>query len=448
MVHYIPNTGEQRAEMLGALGISGEEALFSDIPGSLVFSGPLDLPAAMSEMEVASHLGALAAQDAHACNAVCFLGAGIYDHFIPSVVNHMTLRQEFYTSYTPYQPELSQGTLQMIFEYQSMICALTGMDVSNASMYDGSSAMAEAAFMAGSLSKRGDILVSRSVHPETRRVLRTYLPMQGLKLVEFGLEDGISNMADLKEKIGQETAAVMVQNPNFFGCIEDLSAMGELAKENKAMFIVSANPIALAILEPPSSFGADIVVGEGQPLGNPMSFGGPGFGFFAVAEKYMRKIPGRVVGKTHDRDGKACFVLTMQAREQHIRREKATSNICSNQNLNVLMATVYMSLMGKEGLREVAEQSLRKAHFTREALLSDGSFKPLFGASFFNEFALYSEKSVEKLNRSLFDKGFIGGYDLSRDYPEFPKGWLVAVTEKRTREEIERFAACARGAEL
>lgn len=447
MVRFIPNTGEQRAEMLGVLGISSEEELFSDIHPSLLLKKPLKLPPAKSEMEVLARLGALAGRNAHAGEKVCFLGAGIYDHYIPSVVNHMALRQEFYTSYTPYQPELSQGTLQAIFEYQTMICELTGMDVSNASMYDGASAMAEAAFMAGAMTRKHEILVSRAVHPETRRVLATYLPLQGLRLVEFGLKDGVSDIDDLKAKIGDDAAAVLVQNPNFLGCLENLAEIGDLANTRKALFIVSANPVALSLLEPPSSFGADIVVGEGQALGNPMNFGGPGFGFFAVTEKYMRKIPGRVVGRTTDRDGKTCYVLTLQAREQHIRREKATSNICSNQNLCVLMASVYMSLMGKDGLREVAEQSLQKARFARETLLSTGCFKPLCDAPFFNEFALSSAKPVEKLNRVLLENGFIGGYGLSGDYPEYPAGWLVAVTEKRTREEIERFADCARRVE-
>ncbi len=442
-MRYIPNTEEQRAAMLDVLGFSDEEELFGDIPESLLFSRSLKLPPAMSEMEMLTHLGALAASNAHAGEKACFLGAGMYDHFIPAVVNHMALRQEFYTSYTPYQPELSQGTLQAIFEFQSMICALTGMDVSNASMYDGASAAAEAAFLAGGTTKRSDVLVSRSVHPETRRVLATYLPLRGMRLVECDIEDGVTNLGDLKEKISGETAAILVQQPNFFGCLEDLASLGAVVKESGALFVVSANPIALALLEPPSSFGADIVVGEGQPLGNPLSFGGPGFGFFAVREKYMRKLPGRVVGKTTDREGKPCFVLTLQAREQHIRREKATSNICSDQNLNVLMATVYMSLLGPQGLREVAEQSLQKAHVARESLCAEGGFSPLFGAPFFNEFALKSPKPVERLNRHLLTEGFLGGYDLSLAYPEYPGGWLVAVTEKRTREEIERFAVCA-----
>lgn len=310
MLRYIQNTGEQRAEMLKALGIPSEEDLFSDIPSSLLLKKPLNLPPARSEAEVLARLKALAEKNANASQKVCFLGAGIYDHFIPSVVNHMALRQEFYTSYTPYQPELSQGTLQAIFEYQTMICELTGMDVSNASMYDGASAMAEAALMAGAATKKGRVLVSRAVHPETRKVLESYLPLQGLKLVEFGLKNGVSDIDDLAAKMDDDTAAVLVQNPNFLGSLEDLAAFGDLAKSRKAMFIVSANPVALSLLEPPASFGADIVVGEGQPLGNPMNFGGPGFGFFAVTEKYMRKIPGRVVGKTVDRDGKTCYVLT------------------------------------------------------------------------------------------------------------------------------------------
>ena len=442
MQRYIPNTPEQREEMLRVVGVRGTDDLFSDIPKELRLKDAMRLPPALSETELSHLMKGMASDTANAESSVCFLGAGMYDHFVPSVVNHMTLRQEFFTSYTPYQPELSQGTLRVIFEFQTMICALTGMDVSNASMYDGATAMAEAALLAAAATKCREILVSRAVHPDTRRVLATYLPCQNVTLREFGQKNGVSDVDALKSMIGPDTAAVLVQNPNFFGSLEDLAAIGDIARSAKAVFVAATNPISLAILEPPASFGADIVVGEGQPLGNGMNFGGPGFGYFAVSEKLMRKLPGRVVGRTKDRDGATAYVLTLQAREQHIRREKATSNICSNQNLCILMATVYMSLLGKQGLREVAGQCLQKAHYARETLLSNG-FEPLFDAPFFNEFALRTTEPADALDKRLTEAGFIGGYDLTRDYPDLPGGYLVAVTEKRTKEEIDRFAACA-----
>ena len=442
MQRYIPNTPEQREEMLRVVGVRGTDDLFSDIPKELRLKDAMRLPPALSETELSHLMKGMASDTANAESSVCFLGAGMYDHFVPSVINHMTLRQEFFTSYTPYQPELSQGTLHVIFEFQTMICALTGMDVANASMYDGATAAAEAALLAASATKRREILVSRAVHPDTRRVLATYLPCRNVTLREFGHKNGVSDVDALKSMIGPDTAAVLVQNPNFFGSLEDLATIGDIARSAKALFIVATNPISLAILEPPASFGADIVVGEGQPLGNGMNFGGPGFGYFAVTEKLMRKLPGRVVGQTKDRDGKTAYVLTLQAREQHIRREKATSNICSNHNLCILMATVYMSLLGKQGLHEVAGQCLQKAHYARRTLLDNG-FEPLFEAPFFNEFALRTTEPADALDNRLAEAGFIGGYDLTRDYPDLSGGYLVAVTEKRTKEEIDRFAACA-----
>jgi len=442
MQRYIPNTPEQREEMLRAVGVRSTDDLFSDIPRELRLKDAMRLPPALSETELSRLMKGMAAENANAESSVCFLGAGAYDHFVPSVVNHMTLRQEFFTSYTPYQPELSQGTLRVIFEFQTMICALTGMDVANASMYDGATAAAEAALLAASATKRQEVLVSRAVHPDTRRVLETYLPCRNVRLREFGQKNGVSDVDTLKSVIGSDTAAVLVQNPNFFGSLEDLAAIGDIARGSKAMFIAATNPISLALLEPPASFGADIVTGEGQPLGNGMNFGGPGFGYFAVTEKLMRKLPGRVVGQTKDRDGKTAYVLTLQAREQHIRREKATSNICSNHNLCILMATVYMSLLGKQGLREVAGQCLQKAHYARKALVDNG-FTPLFDAPFFNEFAVRTTEPAGVLNSRLSGEGFIGGYDLSREYPELSGGYLVAVTERRTKDEIDRFAACA-----
>ena len=445
MARYIPNTEKQQKEMLQTIGLSSIKDLFADIPESILLSRDLHIPAALSEMELSKEISSMAARNASADKYTFFLGAGIYDHFIPTVVNHLASRQEFVTSYTPYQPEVSQGTLQTIFEYQTMICELTGMDVSNASMYDGASAMAEAAFMAGTATKRNEILVARSVHPESRIVLESYAPYQHLTVKEIGFKDGRLDIDELKQELSSETAAVIVQNPNFFGTLEDLETIGEITKNAGALFVVATDLMALAILEPPVKYGADIVIGDGQPMGNTMNFGGPGFGFFAVTKKYMRKMPGRIMGQTVDRNGNTGYVLTLQAREQHIRREKATSNICSNQNLNLVMATIYMTLMGKEGLREVAETSLQKAFYTKKLLTETSKFKATFDTPFFREFVVTSEEDPTLLNKRLFKEGIIGGFDLSCHYPDLKNGWLVAVTEKRTQEEIQRFVKIARG---
>ena len=443
MHRYLPHTPSQREEMLQAVGVPDIDALFADIPQSLRLKQDLKIPAALSELELAREMTALAEENASADKYACFLGAGIYDHFIPTAVNHLAGRSEFLTSYTPYQPEVSQGTLQTIFEYQTMVCELTGMDVSNASMYDGATAMAEAAFMAAASAKRKGIVVARTVNPQYRQVLKTYAPYQQLTVEEALFGNGQTDMADLEKKLSSDTAALIVQSPNFFGCLEDLEALGQAAKKAGALFVVVTDLLALSLLEPPSSFGADVVVGEGQPMGNSMNFGGPGFGFFAVTKQYMRKIPGRVVGQTVDRKGNRAWVLTLQAREQHIRREKATSNICSNHNLNIVMATIYMSLMGKEGLREAAEACMKKAAYTKKLLLDGGKFESLSDAPFFREFLVKCSEDSASVNARLFDKGIIGGYDVSEDYPELEKGWLVAVTEKRTAEEIAAFAETA-----
>ncbi len=443
MHRYLPHTPSQREEMLQAAGAADGDALFADIPESLRLKQDLKIPAALSELELTREMTAMAERNASADKYACFLGAGIYDHFIPTAVNHLAGRSEFLTSYTPYQPEVSQGTLQTIFEYQTMICELTGMDVSNASMYDGATAMAEAAFMAAAATKRKGIVVARTVNPQYRQVLETYAPYQKLTVAEASFGNGLTDLSDVKKKLSSDTAALIVQSPNFFGCLEDLKALGEAAKKAGALFVVGTDLLALALIEPPSAFGADVVVGEGQPMGNSMNFGGPGFGFFAVTKQYMRKIPGRVVGQTVDRKGNRAWVLTLQAREQHIRREKATSNICSNHNLNIVMATIYMSLMGKEGLREVAETCLKKAVYTKNLLLEGGKFQSASEAPFFREFLVKSSEDPAAINERLFEKGIIGGYDVSGDYPELKKGWLVAVTEKRTAEEIAAFAEAA-----
>ncbi len=451
MSRYIPQTPEQKIEMQRQIGTDNIGQLFRNIPDSIKLDKPMKLPGPMAEPELDAYMKELAGRNINTDDYACFLGAGAYDHYIPSVVRHMTSRQEFYTSYTQYQPEISQGMLQAIFEYQSMICSLTGMDVSNASLYDGASALAEAALMSCAVTKKNTVLVSKTVHPEYRRVLKTYSDQCGFGLIEIEIKDGVTDIDELRSSISDKTAAVLVQNPNFFGIIEPLDKVGELLRgslpaKQKIMFTVCADPISLAILEPPSSFGADIVVGEGQALGNPLSFGGPYLGFFTAREEYLRKMPGRIVGQTEDSQGRRGFVLTIQAREQHIRREKATSNICSNQALNALTAAVYMTVTGKEGLRDVALSSMRKAHYTYEKLIETDCFEKIYDAPFFKEFALRSKMPVSQLNSALCDNRIIGGLDLSGYYPELENGWLVAVTEKRTLKEIDHLAAVSKAA--
>jgi glycine dehydrogenase subunit 1 len=425
--------------MLREIGLSSREELFSDIPCRLRLSRLLNLGEPLSEMELLKIMKDIASENSNLDEYACFLGAGAYDHYIPSLVGHIISRQEFYTSYTPYQPEISQGMLQAIFEYQTMICELTGMDVSNASMYDGASAMAEAAVMACSAARRNKVLVAKSVHPEYRQVLKTYGHFRGIQIEEVGFKDGLVDLEELENKTGSDTAAVIVQYPNFFGNVEPVRPASEIAHKNKALLVASADPIALGLLEAPGNLGADIVTGEGQGLGNPLSFGGPYLGFFAASESLLRKMPGRIVGQTVDRDGRRAFVLTIQTREQHIRREKATSNICSNQALNALAATVYMAVMGKQGMRKVAELCLQKSHYAYNSLIGTGKFKPAFSAPFFKEFVVKSSVPVKQINEKLLESKIIGGFDLSKDYPELGNGWLVAVTEKRTKKEIDEF---------
>jgi len=437
MSRYISNTEPQQDSMLAEIGVGSLEELFNAIPRQVRLSRRLHLPEAVSEMELVAHMRKLAEKNQDLDNFICFLGAGAYDHFIPSVVDHLISRQEFYTAYTPYQPEISQGTLQSIFEYQTMICELTGMDVANASMYDGASAMAEATVMACSAARRSEVVVAQTVHPESRETISTYCKFKGIQVSEFGYLDGQIDLADLERKISTKTGAVVVQTPNFFGVIESLKEVAELAHRHKALLVVGVDPISLALIKPPGELGADIVVGEGQSLGNPLSYGGPYLGFFAVTGKLMRKMPGHIVGQTSDKHGNRGFVLTIQTREQHIRRGKATSNICSNEALNALAATIYLTLMGKQGLREVAELSLQKAHYAFSRLTGLKNFQPVFTSPFLNEFVVKSIMPVPELNKKLLESRIIGGYDLGKAYPEMENCWLLAVTEKRTREEID-----------
>lgn len=445
MSGYISSTDADKREMLASLGLDSIGGLFSEIPDAVKLKRELELPKPMSELELMQYMKQLGAENKSLNDNICFLGAGAYDHYIPSVVGHMISRQEFYTSYTPYQPEISQGMLQAIFEYQTMICELTGMDVSNASLYDGATALAEAASMALHATGRGTVLVSSAVHPEYREVLKTYARFNGSTYAEIGLKDGRTDPEKLQAAMDGDTAAVIVQNPNFFGLIEAMEDFSELAHKNGSLAIACVDPISLGILKSPGEYGFDIAAGDGQPLGSPLSFGGPYLGFLAAKENLVRKMPGRIAGQTVDGKGRRGFVLTLQAREQHIRREKAVSNVCSNQSLNALAAAVYLTVMGREGLRKVANLCLQKSHYACERLLSTGRFSKAFNGSFFKEFAVISERPVEDLNARLLENGVIGGLGLERFYPGMRGGWLIAVTEKRTRGEIDRLADLAAG---
>lgn len=437
MTRYIGNTNDDRRQMLKEIGYKDIDSLFKAVPDSVLLKEKLNVPEALPEMELIKNVKSLSNENFNTDEYVCFMGAGAYDHYIPSAIDQLILRQEFYTAYTPYQPEISQGTLQAIFEYQTMISELTGLPVANASMYDGATALAEACVMSCEATKRNEILIANTVHPESRQILNTYAKFRNITVKEIAYKNGQVDLDDLSSKINKDTAAVIVQNPNFFGVIEDVEAITEIAHKNKSLLTVSADPISLSILKSPGEMGADIAVGEGQSLGNPLNFGGPYLGFMAVTEKLMRKMPGRIVGQTTDKEGRRGFVLTLQTREQHIRREKATSNICSNQALNALQATMYLTFMGKEGFKKVAKLCVNKSHYAYNELVKTNKFKPLFTAPFFKEFVVISEKPVVEINEKLLENNIIGGYNLENDYPELKNSYLLAVTEKRTKEEID-----------
>ncbi len=437
MHRYIPITDADRAEMLKTIGVESVDNLFDDVPEDAQYP-ELNLPSALSEMDMMRTLRGMAARNANASEYAYFLGAGAYNHFIPATVPHLIFRAEFFTSYTPYQPEISQGTLQTIFEYQSMICDLTGMDVANASHYDAATAAAEAAVMAINSVKSGKkIIVAPTVHPHYRATMRTYLEGQHIPIV--GDEDLSATLdAVLDKHLDNQTAGVLIANPDFLGNMRDLHAIGERVHAAGALLIISAYPIALGMYQAPGDYGADIVIGEGQSLGNALGFGGPYLGIFACQEKYVRRMAGRLVGQTVDKQGRRGFVLTLQAREQHIRREKATSNICTNEALNALAACVYMATMGKQGLRQVAELCYQKAHYTARAIGKLYGYRVLTD-SFFNEFVVECPKSVKEINRALYQRKIIGGYDLKDEYPHLKNAMLVAVTEMNSREQIDQF---------
>lgn len=439
---YVPHAPEERRRMLSAVGVSCCEELFSEIPEEARLRRELKLPPPLSEWELMREMEDLAARNMQLNRVPFFLGAGSYRHFVPAVVDALISRSEFYTAYTPYQAEVSQGTLQAIYEFQTMVCRLTGMDVANASMYDGASALAEAAYMAMGATSKKKLLISRGVHPDYRRVLGTYL-LSGREadLREIPLKDGLTDLKSLASALDENTAGVIIQNPNFLGLIEDGPAFQKLLQEMRTPLIVSVvEPISLGVLRNPGSYGAAIVAGEGADLGLPLSFGGPSLGLLAARSEYLRRMPGRLAGRTVDRDGKIAYVLTLQAREQHIRREKAVSNICSNEALCALASTIYLSVLGKEGLGKVSELCLQKAHYLKERLLSLPGFEAPFAAPFFNEFVLRSPISAKELNRRLLERGIIGGHELEQSYPELKNCLLFCATETTTRQDMEYLA--------
>lgn len=437
---YLPMTEQDQKEMLEKIGVSSIEELFSDIPEKVRFQGLYNIKEAKSESALMKELAVLAAKNADTTNNISFLGAGVYNHYKPVIVDHVISRSEFYTAYTPYQPEISQGELQAIFEFQTMIAELTGMDLANSSMYDGGTALAEAGMLAAGHTKRKKLLVSGAVHPEYKDVVTTYAYGQSIEVVTIPAKNGVTDIEALKDLMDDETAAVIVQYPNFYGQIEDLKAIGDISHDQKGLFIVSANPLALGVLTPPGKLGADIVAGDAQPFGIAENFGGPHCGFFAVTTKLMRKVPGRLVGETVDQEGRRGYVLTLQAREQHIRRDKATSNICSNQALLALAASVGMTALGKQGVREMAKQNIVKTRYAKNAFERAGFTVPFQGAHF-NEIVVKTNKSVTEINKGLLEKGIIGGFDLGRVDPEMANHALIAVTELRTKEEIDALVA-------
>ncbi|WP_400242340.1 aminomethyl-transferring glycine dehydrogenase subunit GcvPA [Niallia sp. JL1B1071] len=437
---YLPMTEQDQKEMLEKIGVSSVDELFSDIPEKVRFKGSYQIKPAKSESALLKELTKLAQKNADAKANVSFLGAGVYDHYSPVIVDHVLSRSEFYTAYTPYQPEISQGELQAIFEFQTMICELTGMDVANSSMYDGATALAEAGMLSAGTTKRKKILISSAIHPEAKEVVKTYAKGQYIDVVEVPHKEGVTDLGALETMIDNTVAAVMIQYPNFFGRVEPLKDLEAIIHEHKSLFVVSSNPLALGALTPPGKFQADIVVGDAQPFGIPMGFGGPHCGYFAVTSKLMRKVPGRLVGQTVDDNGQRGFVLTLQAREQHIRRDKATSNICSNQALNALAASVAMTALGKHGVKEMAVANMQKAHYAK-IKLKEAGFEIVFEGPAFNEFIIKCNASVSSINRALLEKGMIGGYDLGRDFEQLENHMLIAVTELRTKAEIDEFVA-------
>ena len=435
---YVQITPRQRDEMLKAVGARTMNDLLKQVPDEVRLKRDLDLPPGMDELSLRDHLSKLAAANRPADAKVCFIGAGAYDHFIPTLVDHLAMKAEFLTAYTPYQAEASQGSLQAFFEFQTMVCQLTAMDVSNASLYEGATALAEAALMALNVTGKREIIVSQGLHPHYRRVLRTYLADLPARYTEVPLKNGVVDTPELENELEADTAAVIVQSPNFLGHIERVETIAKFAHANESLMIQAFNPLSLGVLKRPGEMDVDIAAGEGQPLGIPLQFGGPYLGLFACKQQYMRKMPGRLVGQTVDADGKRAFCLTLQTREQHIRREKATSNVCTNQGLLALRASVYMAAMGPAGLRQAAQLCHNKAAYLCDRLKANGIERRFAAQPYFNEILVKLNRPVEDALNDARKAGIAAGYAAGRDYPELADCLLIAVTEKRTRDEIDR----------
>lgn len=435
---YIPLTEKDKQEMLQTIGAKSIGELFGDVPSDILLNRDLNIAESEAETTLLRRLNRIASKNITKETHTSYTGAGVYDHYAPSVVDAMISRSEFYTAYTPYQPEISQGELQAIFEFQTLICELTDMDVANSSMYDGMTSFAEACILAFSQTKKNKIVVSKGLHYQALQVLHTYAKTRKeFEVVEIDLDGTVTDLKKLEAAVDDETAAVAVQYPNFYGSIEDLEKIHSFIEDKKALFIVYANPLALGLLTPPGSFGADIVVGDTQPFGIPAQFGGPHCGYFATTKKLMRKVPGRLVGQTQDDEGNRGFVLTLQAREQHIRRDKATSNICSNQALNALASSIAMSALGKQGIYDIAVQNIEHANYAKQQFIKKG-FEVLDGTSF-NEFVVKFDKPIQQVNEELVKYNIIGGFDLGVVSDDFKNHMLIAVTELRTKDEIDTF---------
>ncbi|OIO84934.1 MAG: glycine dehydrogenase (aminomethyl-transferring) [Candidatus Aquicultor secundus] len=424
--------------MLDSLGLKSIGELFDlSIPDEVRLKRPLDLPQGVSEYELIKELQGIAADNYSLDSYISFLGGGAYDHFVPQIVDAIISLPEFYTPYTPYQPEVSQGILQALFEYQTMISELTGFEIANDSLYDGSTTVAEAALLAHDVTKKTEVIISEAVHPEYRDVLKNYTRGIGITIKTVPMKNGSTDIAALEDMISDETACVIMQQPNFFGCLEDMPRVGDITDRYPVLFIASVDPISLGILQPPAEYGADVAIGEGQPLGNKLNFGGPYLGIFACRKEYLRRVPGHLTSATIDTEGRTGYVFTLQTREQHIKRERATSNICTSEILNAIAAAVYLSYIGPAGLKEVATQCIQKAHYMYDRLRSISYLEPLFDAPFFKEFAFKSTKPVAEINSHLIIEGIIGGLNIGRLYPEYENAILFCVTEKRTKQEID-----------
>ena len=441
MSRYTSATDADRRAMLDAMGAASIDELFEQIPPDVRLDRDLDLPPGLTETECFDHLAALAERNAHADAEICFLGAGMYDHYVPAIVDAITQRSEFLTPYTPYQPEVSQGGLQVMFEFQTALSELTGLPVANASLYEGPSSVASAAYLAiGATKGRRKLVVSRGLHPHSRQTLETYARGFGAEVVEVGLDGGVTDAGELEAAVDGDTAAVFLQNPNFLGAVEDLAALAASAKEARALAIAAVDPLTLGVLRSPGECGIDIALGEGQSLGGRLDFGGPSFGFFASTEEHLRRMPGRIAGETTDVDGRRGFVLALQTREQHIRREKATHNICTSQALNALGGVIYLAWLGKQGIVEIGELMAQRTAYARERLAAIEGVELLHEAPVVREFAVRLDAPVEAVLDRVAADGIAAGYPLAREYPEYENGLLVAITERRSKRDIDLLA--------